>query len=1105
MVRIMPELIDAKTPTFQSDVNKRRGSASGAGAFRAGSRIRKRSYSFTEGRTGENSTKRWFERPRRPPAVAASAGKSATTSATATVASASMGKSGSLFKANNVLPSKFLLGGNIRDPLNLNSLSDERISRAVNAVTPESSPLPTPKHRKAEYKIEVLIPPNISDPLNLNCNVDEGEYEKQLISPAAGGNAAQQQRRYKAKYHRKRARSGKDGVDGKKGEDDEGTQSDPGDAAADYSGPSQIKKMRQEALKEAGAGSSVVDGGSESDSALLAVATAEKKKSKKPSPLVMKAQPIAAKIGDVNKKASPASFGEIVSPVVPQAGQRNNSKKRQQFKFNQSKHQQGQNRRKRRGNGGVNIGGGGKAKANKDSGKGKQFQYGNYSRYYGYRNLGGELDTRLQLLQADWFAGKDVLDVGCNTGELTMALAKQFRPRSIVGMDIDRKLVDQARRNAKLCLSCRRPGEDLDFPKNLPLIFGHRHPPGEGNIYEADDEDETQQSGERKVEDNFPRNVRFICGNYVVDNDDLLETTQPEFDAIVCFSTTKWIHLNFGDDGIKRTFKRMYAQLRPGGVLVLEPQAFHTYRRRKRINEVIFENFENIKLRPEQFPDYLVHVVGFLAGGVLGVPGHSAKGFRRPIQVFVKPGQGSARTVNSSVRSTPLVPSAAASSVYQRSSSYYGGPSPGVGGGGSASRDPRLYAPSLTPRYQPSPSPVHAGGDAASTAATAVAVSVKSSPKAGPSKPMEDPSKKERPVAVVKPQPPSAHQSPEWEESVDDDEDENDEDENDEDEEDQEEDQEEDGQEEEEDANDDTNENEAEESEREEESQREEDHEEEAPSATPAAGEEVEEGEGQNEDNANEQAFSPYDGYYLGATPNYSPGEAAPAYSGYSGYTPGRSGITPGYTGPSPDHAPSADGGPGPSGPGHSPVYTGPDPGVLSNASTPGRNEEGPSAAGPSGAGYTPSYSPYYAPSNPGTPSYDPSATPTYSPTYSPGPSPSAAPSPGSAASPASPTPMQPSPQVQQAEITGNTTPHPGPSPSCSPSAGPSSEDASNRYLWYGDSSQASTPSVGVAPPAAGSSASPSYSPSDYASASPAAGAPGDSERTPSASPKSPN
>ena len=78
-------------------------------------------------------------------------------------------------------PTKFLLGGNICDPLNLNSMQDEEVNRAMNAVTPKSSPLPTPKHRKEP--IEVIIPPNICDPLNLsNCN-DNEEYEKQLISP----------------------------------------------------------------------------------------------------------------------------------------------------------------------------------------------------------------------------------------------------------------------------------------------------------------------------------------------------------------------------------------------------------------------------------------------------------------------------------------------------------------------------------------------------------------------------------------------------------------------------------------------------------------------------------------------------------------------------------------------------------------------------------------------------------------------------------------------------------------------------------------------------------------------------------------------------------
>jgi hypothetical protein len=36
--------------------------------------------------------------------------------------------------------------------------------------------------RKEEYKIEVLIPPNISDPLNLNAE-DDSDYEAKLVSP----------------------------------------------------------------------------------------------------------------------------------------------------------------------------------------------------------------------------------------------------------------------------------------------------------------------------------------------------------------------------------------------------------------------------------------------------------------------------------------------------------------------------------------------------------------------------------------------------------------------------------------------------------------------------------------------------------------------------------------------------------------------------------------------------------------------------------------------------------------------------------------------------------------------------------------------------------
>lgn len=75
-----------------------------------------------------------------------------------------------------VPPTKFLLGGNISDPLNLNSLQDEALV-SISAVTPKSSPIPTPP------KVEVIIPPNIYDPLHLLDPVDSIEYEKQLVSP----------------------------------------------------------------------------------------------------------------------------------------------------------------------------------------------------------------------------------------------------------------------------------------------------------------------------------------------------------------------------------------------------------------------------------------------------------------------------------------------------------------------------------------------------------------------------------------------------------------------------------------------------------------------------------------------------------------------------------------------------------------------------------------------------------------------------------------------------------------------------------------------------------------------------------------------------------
>ena len=59
-----------------------------------------------------------------------------------------------------------------------------------------------------------------------------------------------------------------------------------------------------------------------------------------------------------------------------------------------------------------------------------------------------------------------------------------------------------------------------------------------------------------------------------------LQDLEPgSFDTITCFSVTKWVHLNGGDEALQALLAKVYSLLAPGGRYILEPQQWVSYRK----------------------------------------------------------------------------------------------------------------------------------------------------------------------------------------------------------------------------------------------------------------------------------------------------------------------------------------------------------------------------------------------------------------------------------------------------------------------------------------------------------------------------------------------
>ncbi|XP_006451239.2 probable RNA methyltransferase At5g51130 [Citrus clementina] len=256
--------------------------------------------------------------------------------------------------------------------------------------------------------------------------------------------------------------------------------------------------------------------------------------------------------------------------------------------------------------------------------KGKDvFPFGNYKNYYGYRiGQGLNEDPRFKVLKKEWFEGKDCLDIGCNSGIITIQIAQKFNCRSILGIDIDSSKILPTLLMF-VCCNYDLSGNDSYF-----TIFINSWV----SICSA-----------------CSRECDVVLIYILVGFFDIVSSKQENFvhgrdspekyyDAILCLSVTKWIHLNWGDDGLITLFMRIWKLLRPGGIFVLEPQPWVSYEKNRRVSETTATNFQNIKLYPKEFQEILLDKIGFRTVEDIGSGGLSSSktGFNRPIFLFRK-------------------------------------------------------------------------------------------------------------------------------------------------------------------------------------------------------------------------------------------------------------------------------------------------------------------------------------------------------------------------------------------------------------------------------------------------------------------------------------
>lgn len=464
-------------------------------------------------------------------------------------------------QSESLLPSHFLLGGNIFDPLNLNSLLQQ--DGLTNQETPQSSPLPP----RGEDPVEIVVPRDITDPLNL-----KGAPPKR-------------------KRHRHRHSHGGHGQSTA-----ESTVNTTANTTADFSPLSCELNTALTCREDLAPPPQRRHTHPPLHRRRRYASTCVTAAAPKPQPIRFETPQTSGAKGD----------GAVVLNRVSR--RRPRPKRRSRYEF--GNHCKFYGFSGCYGDGEGRVGGPdprltlldgdwfrGKRALDLGCGSGHVTLF--IARTFGPAHiLGVELDTHLMRA-----ANQNIRHF------LSHDLVKEKRARREVQLkqDQDQGLNQDPDPEQEL-LKLQSVLASLSFPEAFRTMRGPLCAPLLP-LDQTTDQDQDRTSDQDSPPRGFPHNITFLQGDYVCDQE--AWPGRGLYDVILCLGVAKWVQLQRGDEGVARLFRRAYQSLSPGGLFLLETQPWTSYCHSKRSSETTFRNFKALRLRPEKFTSFLTETIGF--------------------------------------------------------------------------------------------------------------------------------------------------------------------------------------------------------------------------------------------------------------------------------------------------------------------------------------------------------------------------------------------------------------------------------------------------------------------------------------------------------------